>query len=283
MAARLVLGHWHAQLPQQPPQPPIVAGGAPQLPQVPPSQVQPVSGQPVPIAAAGVPPPSSSIVAQMMPQLPHVQPLLRLLHRAELSMLGQLDALVHALAPNGVPPSDALNPPGDVFARLEYANERVGEILSSIGMASVPEVLAAGWPGVFGCVRSMNRLLRQAAPAAAQADLSSSFGRAADRHRAAQLMTLAGAAGSSAGLPQASTQTPAGQALLSAGISIDREGMQPASAQPMLSAVHAASTILASDVPSVQNLGGRLASLPPAVQIIESADGVAFSAHSITP
>ena len=202
--------------------------------------------------------------------LAHVDMLFSRTTAADRANLGQLDALVKAIAPPEGPPADALQPPLDAMARLEYLDERVGQLISD-GAGPLPPLRSDGWGGVFAAVRVLSRASRSSGLSSSSADLSSSHGRYAERHRSAQ--SQSGAASSTPLDDSVAT------ALQSVCCDIDQEGHSRN--QPLLAAAQAiVPHSTPADVAGVQNLGDRLARLPATLQILEAADGRNFATNS---
>ena len=253
---------------------PNVAAPVPPAGPLPPhlgAPLPPAVGAPM-LVAGGAPAP----VAANMASHPLAASLLCRLSAQDLVMIGNFDDLVRILAPASGAPAYAFLPGHDVNSRVEYVDERLSDLTAS---APLPPINSAGWAGVFATARALVRSTRVSSSAGSSGSLSSSFGRAADRHLLAQQAVTGAAASSSAASaldPQEAT------AIRSAAAAIDQEGTLARSMQPMGSAVSNLMPTPPTDLQSVQNLGARMAALPASVQIIEAAGQGRFAATSST-
>ena len=257
-----------------PPMPPSVPGGffSPQVPMAPAAP-----GPLAPPAFARGNPVAASLESADLSLLCMASSLFSRCTPADLVDLSSLDALVAMLAPEGSPPPrHAMTPPASPQARLEYIDDRLTALTTR---APLPPRPLPGWPGVFAASRALCRSVppavpvsTSAAPAAAQ-DLDSSYGRVADRHLFAQQQhPQSGAA--------ADIDATRAAALRSASSVIDSEGSQPMGQRPVGEAAQALVSMPVDSLHGVQSLGSRLASLDPAAQILESADGLFYNATS---
>ena len=262
-----------------PPLAPHVVPAAPQVAvgNLPAAQRPPAHGVPLHGAAAGLVP--RFIDMSAVPQcvrlfaecLPH-----------EMSHMASLDDLARILAPVGQsPPAGAFLPADDPMARLEYVEDRLSAILPHSTMP--PLRAGSGWQGVYQAARSLSRV---ALPSVgASADLSSSFGRSAERHLTAQLNVQAAPfVPPSAAVAQLDPLHAA--AIRAAGVAVDQEGVLPLPQRAMsIASTHLSSTIPPGDsihqpLPAVRGLGSAMANLPASLQIIESANNRNFASTS---
>ena len=204
----------------------------------------------------------------------------------DMTQIAELDDLVRILTPSGqTSPLYAFIPADDPMARLEYVEHRLVLLLGHTAMPLVRR--GSGWGGVYRACRAFQTsMVPAAASSSLPADLSSSFGRSADRHMSAQAFPFA---------PQSAAQPVVGaspldpqflQAIRDAGAHVDQEGVRPPMERPLAQAASGLSQLLPPGggvnhpLSSVRNLGAAMAQLPPQLQILESADNRNYNASS---
>ena len=204
----------------------------------------------------------------------------------EMTQIAELDDLVRILTPSGqTPPLYAFIPADDPMARLEYVEHRLVLLLSHTAMPPIRR--GSGWGGVYRACRAFQTSMVPAVGSSSSpADLSSSFGRSADRHMSAQALPF---------MPQSAAQPVAGaapldpqflQAIREAGSHVDQEGVRPPMERPFAQAAAGLSQLLppgggvTHPLSTVRNLGAAMAQLPPQLQILESADNRNYNASS---
>ena len=204
--------HWADGVGPAPPAPP--PGAPPVPPAAPRAPARPASGIPlqqaVGVAAGRID----------MSAVPHCVRLFAQCLPHEMVHVPSLDDLARIFSPSGQsPPAGAFLPAGDPMARLEYVEDRLSSILPHTTMPAIR--VNSGWPGVYHAARALSRVVVPSA--SASADLSSSFGRSAERHLSAQLNVQAApfVPPSSAAVQQLDPQHAA--AIRAAGVAVDQE------------------------------------------------------------
>ena len=220
------------------------------------------------------------------PPTPYMDQLFVLMTPGDLADLSRLDELVTMLAPAyGAVPPEARIPASDPSPRFEYIEERLGFLCAA---GPIPPRMSGGWPAVFAACRVLLRAARAALPSSSGSglassvpgpDLSASYGTFAARHQLA--LNQAGQHLPSSSSSQSAVPAPQAQALVEAALAIDREGAAPATApRPFMAASTSANSVVATrdDLPSVQQLGRAMSTLPSELQLIEAAEGHGYSA-----
>lgn len=250
----------------------------------------PGPGSAAPFGSAPPPPPASGIPLGAaraplpidMSVIPNTVRLFAQCLPDDMTHIDSLDTIVRILAPAGqTPPMSAFLPVDDPMARLEYIEHRLLAVLQHMPMPNLRP--RSGLAGVYQACRAFSRV--STLPASSSTDLSSSFGRSAERHLNAQAQVFTPGA-----VAQPSAEPPLdplhAAAIRAAGVAVDQEGSLP----PMQRQMSTAAASLAQAVPDsggvsqplsvVRSLGSALARLPSSLQILESASGRNFSATS---
>ena len=272
--------------------PPLIPPGMPPVPPAMPAPLGPGAAPLGPIPSLrpqpGVPLGFAAGVAPVRIDMSAVPNAVRLFAEClpdEMSQIAELDDLVRILTPSGqTPPLYAFIPADDPMARLEYVEHRLVLLLRHTAMPAIRR--GSGWSGVYRACRAFQTSMIPAVDSSSlPPDLSSSFGRSAERHMNAQAFPF---------MPQ-SAQPVAGAAPLdpqfldavrTAGANVDQEGARPAMERPLAQAASGLAQLVPSGggvqhpLASVRNLGAAMAQLPPQLQILESADNRNYNASS---
>ena len=261
--------------PVPPARPPPLGPGAAPVGPVPPLRPQP--GVPLGFAAGMAP------IRIDMSAVPNAVRLFAECLPDEMSQIVELDDLVRILAPSGqTPPLYAFIPADDPMARLEYVEHRLISLLRHTAMPAIRR--NSGWSGVYRACRAFQTSMSPAAESSLPSDLSSSFGRSAERHMNAQLPHMPQSAQPVAGAVPLDPQFL--DAVRTAGANVDQEGARPLMERPLAQAASGLAQLvppgggLQHPLASVRNLGAAMAQLPPQLQILESADNRNYNASS---